>query len=401
MLQKLILSFGSALLLIGCSEATRKPDSAELDTLLGAAVESRQVPAVVAMVASREGRLYQGAVGLPIDAIFAIASMTKAVTSVAVMQLIEAGKVRLDEPVHTYLPELRALQVLDGGALRPPKSSPTVRHLLTHTSGFAYEFLNREIAEQVQSGKLASLDAGTDEFLRAPLVIDPGVRWEYGISTDWLGRLVETVTGQSLDAYFRSNVFEPLAMTETFFDVPSDKEARVALRYARQPNNSLAALPREPLRPVKFFSGGGGLYSTAADYLRFAQALLAGGELDGRRVLRTDTVLMMGQNQIGELTLPPVTTQNPQLVAPNTVQPGGLDAFGLGFALNRKPLASGRGAGTMSWAGVYNTFFWVDHEKGVCAVVLVQMLPFGDPGPIRLVEDFDRAVYRAYRGPLS
>lgn len=397
MIRKTLLSFASALLLIGCALETRQPDSTELDTLLRAAVESRKVPAVVAMVADGQGITYQGAVGLPMDAIFAIASMTKPVTAVAVMQLVEAGKVQLDEPADVYLPELSAVQVLMDGVLRPPKSRLTVRHLLTHTSGFAYEFLNREIADQVQSGNLVSLFSGTDEFLHAPLVADPGVRWEYGISTDWLGRLVETVTGRSLDACFRSSIFEPLGMKETFFNVPGDQEGRVALRYARQPDGSLSAMPREPLRPAKFFSGGGGLYSTAADYLKFARTLLTGGQLDGRRILRPETVAMMAQNHIGEMTLPPVATQNPQLVDANTVLPGGLDAFGLGFALNRKPLASGRGAGSMSWTGIYNTFFWVDQERDVCAVLLVQMLPFGDPGPMSLVEDFDRAVYQVYR----
>ena len=398
MIRKTALTIGFALL-AGCTQGTPKPDSTELelDTLLRTAVESRQAPAVVAMVATKEGIVYEGAVGLPMDAIFAIASMTKPVTSVAIMQLAEAGKVQLDEPAHTYVSELRAVQVLEGGVSRPPKSPPTVRHLLTHTSGFAYEFLNREIAGQVRSGKLASAFADTDEFLRAPLVFDPGVQWEYGISTDWLGRLVETVTGKSLDAYFRSNIFDPLGMTDTFFNVPGDKEGRVAPRYGRQPDGSLVAMPREPLRPAKFFSGGGGLYSTAADYLRFARALLAGGELDGRRILSAETVAVMARNQIRELTLPPITTLDPQFVAADIVLPGGLDAFGLGFALNRKPLASGRGAGTMSWVGAFNTFFWIDREKDVCAVLLVQMLPFGSPGLTRLVEDFDRTVYRAYR----
>jgi methyl acetate hydrolase len=397
MIRKTILSFASALLLIACAQATRKPDSTELDALLRAAVENRQVPAVVAMVGTREGVVYEASVGLPKDAIVAIASMTKPVTSVAVMQLVEAGKVRLDEPAHTYLPELRTVQVLERGVLRSPRSPPTVRQLLAHTSGFAYEFLDPEIAAQVRSGKLASLFAGTQEFLRAPLIFDPGVRWEYGISTDWLGELVETVTGESLEAYFRSKIFEPLGMTDTFFDVPADKAGRVALRYTRQPDGGLSAMPREPLRPSTFFSGGGGLYSTAGDYVRFARALLAGGQLDGRRILRTETVAMMARNHIGELTLRPITTQNPQLVAVNTVLPGSPDAFGLGFALNRTPLASGRGAGAGSWAGVFNTFFWIDYEKNVAAVLLVQMLPFGDRSATSLVEDFDRAVYRLYR----
>jgi CubicO group peptidase (beta-lactamase class C family) len=397
MLWKTIQPVACALLLMSCAQAEPKLDSTELDALLRAGVEGKKVPAVVAMVATRAGIVYEGAVGLPKDAIFAIASMTKPVTSVAVMQLVEAGKVQLDEPAQTYLPELRAVQVLDGGESRPPKSPPTVRHLLAHTSGFAYEFLNREIADQVRSGKVPSQFSGTDEFLRAPLVFDPGVRWEYGISTDWLGRLVETVSGRSLDAYFRSNIFEPLGMADSFFDVPGDKQGRLAPQYGRQSDGSLTPMPREPLRRAKFFSGGGGLYSTAADYLKFARAVLAGGQLDERRILRGETLALMGQNQIGSMTLPPVVTQNPALVAPDTVLPGGLDAFGLGFALNRVPLASGRGAGTMSWAGVFNTFFWIDPEKGVCAVLLAQMLPFGDRGPTTLVDDFDRAVYRVYR----
>jgi methyl acetate hydrolase len=397
MVRKTILLSVSVLPLIACAHGMRSPDSTELDTLLRAAVESGRVPAVVAMVGTREGVVYEGSFGLSKDAIVTIASMTKPVTSVGVMQLVEAGRVRLDEPAHTYLPELRTVQVLENGVLRSPRSPPTVRQLLNHTSGFAYEFLDPQIAAQVRTGKLTSLFAGTREFLRAPLIFDPGVRWEYGISTDWLGELVETVSGESLDAYFRSKIFEPLGMADTFFDVPSGKVDRVAPRYMRQPNGSLAAMPPDPPRPSPFFSGGGGLYSTAADYLRFARALLAGGQLDGRRILRSETVAMMAQNQIGELTLPAITTQNPQLVAANAVLPGGLDAFGLGFALNRNPLASGRGAGAMSWAGVFNTFFWLDREKDVAAVLLVQMLPFGDRAATTLVEDFDRAVYRTYR----
>lgn len=401
MIRKTIVSFGLTLLLTGCAQQAGELDSTALDAVLRAAVASRQVPAVVAMVGTPEGVVYEGSVEVPSDAIFAIASMTKPVTSVAVMQLVEAGKVRLDEPAHTYLPELRTVQVLEGGALRAPKSPPTVRHLLTHTAGFSYEFLNRDINDQVRAGKLVSVFAGTDEFLRAPLVVDPGVRWEYGISTDWLGKLVEGVSGQSLDAYFRSNIFEPLGMMETFFNVPADKESRLAQRYVRQPDGSLAAMPHEPLRPVKFFSGGGGLYSTAADYLRFARALLAGGQLDGRRILEAETVAIMGQNQIGELTLSPAISQNPQLVAPDAVLPGGLDAFGLGFALNRQAHASGRGAGTMSWMGVFNTFFWVDREKEICAVLLAQMLPFGDRGPATLVEEFGRALHGVQRAAAS
>jgi len=387
----------AAAILTACTPATRKPDTTELDGILRAAVDAKQTPAVVAMAATNDSVIYQGAVGVPMDAIFAIASMTKPVTSVAVMQLVEAGKVQLDEPVHTYLPELRTIQVLDGGALRAPKSPPTVRHLLSHMSGFAYEFFNPAIAEQVKAGKVASAFKPTDEFLRAPLVFDPGTRWEYGISTDWLGKLVEAVSGQTLDQYFRASIFEPLGMSETYFIVPPDKAGRLAPQYAKQPDGSFVVVPRETQPPPTFFSGGGGLYSTASDYLRFERALLAGGELDGRRILKAETVALMGQDQLGTVTMPPFATLNPQVVASNVALPGNVDGFGLGFALNRRPVEAGRGVGTMSWAGIFNTYFWIDREKGVCGVVLTQWLPFGSADATELVEDFARAVYRVAR----
>jgi CubicO group peptidase (beta-lactamase class C family) len=396
MVQKLVAALVCASLLIGCERAAPTADSTELDALLDDAVAANRTPGVVAMVATADGVVYERAVGLPADTVFAIASMTKPVTAVAVMQLVEAGKVGLDEPAHTYLPELAALQVLEGGVLRPPKSPPTVRQLLTHTSGFAYEIFNRDIADLVQSGTLATLFTNTGDFLAAPLVFDPGSRFEYGISVDWLGRLVEAVSGQSLDAYMRASIFEPLRMTDTYFNVPAEKQQRVAAQFARLPDGTLAALPSTP-PAVEFFSGGSGLYSTASDYSRFTRALLAGGELDGHRILQADTVAMVARNQLGELPLSPIATMDPQVVVAGLVMPGSIDAFGFGFALNRTPLASGRGAGTLSWAGLFNTYFWIDRDNGISAVLLTQALPFGDPGARKLVDDFDSAVYRVYR----
>jgi len=396
MIGRLLPSLVLTLLVVACGRPATTGSVTPFDTLLRTAVDDRRVPNVVAMVATRDGVVYRGAVGVPHDAIFAIASMTKPVTSVAVMQLVEAGRVALDEPAHTYLPELRRVQVLDGGKLRPPKSPPTVRQLLTHTSGFAYDLFNHEIAELVQTGRLVSIRTGTDEFLRAPLVFDPGTQWEYGIGTDWLGRLAERVSGQSLDVYFKTNIFDPLGLSDTVFAVPADKRARLAPLYMRQADGTLQVLPEPSAEAPKFLSGGGGLYSTAADYLRFSRALLAGGELDGRRILRSETVAMMGEHQIGELAVGEIEALDPRLVAPETVLPGGIDGFGLGFALNRRPLVSGRGANTMSWAGVYNTFFWIDRERGIAAVLLSQLLPFGDGGAALVAEDFDRLVYRTF-----
>lgn len=363
-----------------------------LDDVLRAAVEQRRVPYVVAMVATPDGVAYQGAFGADKDAIFAIASMTKPITSVAVMQLVEAGKVKLDEPAATYLPELAAVQVLDGQTLRAPKTPVTVRHLLTHTSGFAYEFLNKALLDYVAQKKVASVMAGGDGFLKAPLVLDPGQRWVYGINTDWLGRLVERVSGQTLDAYLRQRVFEPLGMNDTYFNVPQEKQARLLKHHHRLEDGRLEEDPPSPMAPVVFFSGGGGLYSTASDYLTFARALMAGGQAGKARILTAESVALMGRNQIGELERRSAPSLMPQLLK-DAPLPGRPDKFGYGFALNSSALEKGRGANTLSWAGIHNTFFWIDREKGLCAVLMTQMLPFLDDGPKAVMDDFERAVY--------
>ena len=370
--------------------------NAELDRLLRGAVEQKRVPGVVAMVAAGNGITYQGAFGFDRDAIFDIASMTKAITSVAVMQLVEAGRVKLDEPASTYLPALAKTQVLEGGKLRPPRRAITVRHLLTHTAGFSYEFMHRDLSQYVQAGKAPSIMSGGDGFLSAPLVADPGATWEYGINTDWLGKLVEEVSGQTLEAYFRQKIFEPLGMPDTHYNVPKEKQSRIAAIYLRAEDGTLTPRPSQPVAMLEHFPGGMGLRSTAADYLKFTRALLAGGELGGRRILKAATVDMMGKNQIGNLALRPFTSLAPQFARDKAEVPGGLDKFGLGFAINSRA-AGKRGAGTMAWAGIYNTFFWIDRQNKVCAVLMTQMSPGMDEGPRSLLMDFERAVYEGLR----
>jgi methyl acetate hydrolase len=376
-----------------CIQSAERPGPAELDDILTTAVKMKAVPGVVAIVATGNGIVYRRAVGFSEDTIFAIASMTKPVTSVAVMQLVETGKARLDEPAATYVPELAKVQVLDRGTLRAPKNPVTVRQLLSHTSGFGYEFMNRELANQVSKGNTPSMMAGGDAFLKAPLLFDPGTRYEYGIGIDWLGRLVERVSGLPLDEYFQKNIFAPLEMKDSFFRVPAAKQSRLAAVYQRKQDGSLEKLPASPFKPSSFLSGGGGLHSTAADYIRFARAIMAGGQLGGRRILKPESVALMGSNQIGELRLMPFSSLVPQLATDGAVLPGSLDKFGLGFAVNTSAVKNGRGTNTMSWAGIFNTFFWIDREKRVCAVLMSQMSPGLADGPAKLLEDFDRAVY--------
>jgi CubicO group peptidase (beta-lactamase class C family) len=391
-------AFLSALLGVACTSPAPRPEPTKpattgIDDVLRTAVENKKIPGAVAVVVTPEGVAYRAAFGMSPDAIVAIASMTKAITSLAVMQLVDAGKVKLDEPAATYLPELASLKVLDAGKLRPPKSPPTVRQLLAHTSGFVYEFTNRELADYLAKTKLPSVFVGGDGFMKAPLLFDPGARWEYGIGIDWLGRLVERVSGQTLEAYMRQAIFEPLGMADTSFNVPPDKQARRVPTFRRAEDGSLAASPPEPLPPVEFFSGGGGLYSTADDYAKFVRAILGGGQLGPVRVLSSASVDQMAQNQIGDLSLRLLPSLMPHLVNDKEPLPGRPDKFGLGFAMNTTPIEKGRGAGTLTWGGIFNTFFWIDREKKVGAVIVIQMLPFLEEGTAEVVESFDRAVY--------
>lgn len=380
-----------------------------IDQVLREAVDDKKIPGVVAMVATADQVSYQGASGkrdtiknisMTVDSIFRIASMTKPITSVAVMQLMENGRVKLDEPIATYLPELSQVQVLEefdastGKAkLRLPKTPPKVRQLLTHTSGFVYEFFDPQMQAYVASGAIPSMRQGDDGFLKAPLMFDPGSRWEYGISTDVLGRLVEKVSGQTLQEYFWQHIFQPLGMSDTFFDVPAEKQPRVVALHTRQEDGSFAEPPQQPFQPVRFYSGGGGLYSTASDYLKFERMLLGGGKLGDKRVLQSETVAQMSRNQIGDLALPEMRSLSPQFAKDPIRVPGSLDKFGLGFAINTKPVEGGRSAGSLAWAGIYNTFFWIDPPRKTCAVILMQILPFSDDAANSVVEHFERAVY--------
>lgn len=383
--------------------------ASQIDQVLREAVSQNKIPSIVAMVAVRGKVTYQGAYGkrdttknfpMTLDSIFRIASMTKPVTSVAVMQLVESGRVKLDEPAATYLPELAHVQVLEGfdagtgkARLRPPRTPPTVRQLLTHTSGFVYEIFDPHMQRYVASGAVPSMAQGDDGFLRAPLMFDPGTRWEYGISTDWLGKLVEKISGQTLATYFRQHIFQPLGMNDTFFNVPPNEQARVVGLEQRQPDGSLTELPPQPFTPVKFFSGGGGLYSTAGDYMKFERMLLSGGKAGHARILRPETIQQMSRNQIGDLNLVALRSLMPQTAKDPIRIPGSLDKFGLGFGINSQAVEGGRSAGSLAWGGIYNTYFWIDPARKTCAVLLMQILPFSDDAAYSVAEQFERAVY--------
>jgi methyl acetate hydrolase len=384
------------------------PDVIAIDSLLERAVAAGVAPGVVAVAANADGLLYEGAfgqsdvaAGLPmeIDALFRIASMTKAVTSVAVMQLVEQGRVELERPASEYVAELGEVQVMEGFGedgmpmLRAPARPITVRQLLTHTAGFGYEIWSADLVRYLEATGLPSIFADGDDFLAAPLLFDPGERWEYGINTDWLGVLVERVSGNPLDTYLREHILDPLGMPDTHFTLPEREQPRLATAHARLADGTLVEQPREPLPPATFLHGGDGLVSAARDYLRFLRMLLGGGELDGVRVLEAATVDRMGRNQIGELAAGTAGSVNAAISNDFDFFPGSVDRFGLGFLINTEPVPGGRSAGSLTWAGLYNCYYWIDRESGVTGLLLTQILPFGDARVLELLADFERAVY--------
>ncbi len=381
----------------------------QIDAVLRSAVERGEVPGVVAMAASDEGPIYQGAFGqrdvasgpaMTLDTVFRIASMTKAITSVAAMQLVEEGKLSLDAPAPDIgEPALNAPQVLEGfdaaGApiLRPAKRPITLKHLLTHTAGFTYEAWNANALRYAKATGTPSTQTGTRAALRLPLGFDPGDKWEYGINIDWVGRIVETRAGQPLDAVLRERIFAPLGMADTGFATSAAQRARQAHAHQRRPDGSLEpqALP-EPFTP-EFYAGGGGLHSTARDYLTFLEMLLHQGSLNGARILRPETVALMNQNHIGDLPAGILKSYVPERSNDVDFFPGARVRWGLGYMLNLEAGPNGRSAGTLSWAGLFNSYYWLDPARQIAGVILTQILPFADPQAVRLYGQFERGVY--------
>ena len=370
------------------------------------AIAANAIPGVVAMVGDRDGVRERFAAGhrgdgsaMSLDTVFQLASMTKAVVSVAAMQLVEAGKLSLDAPIGDLLPDLAAPQVIagfaeDGSAvLRAAKRPITLRHLLTHTSGLGYDFVQAEVARA--RGPAGPPEPGSWASIRSPLLFDPGDGWAYGVSTDWVGLAVEAASGQRLDAYIADHVTGPLGMTETGF-VPEDASAgRRAINMGRGEGGELAPFPINIGGGTSgaFISGGGGLWGTAADYMRFLRMLANGGALDGVRILAAGSVAEMGRNQIGTLRAGTMTTTMPALSLAVDWFPDMTPGWGLGFLINPETGPAGRPAGSLAWAGICNTFFWIDPVAGTCAVLMMQVLPFADPGALAVLEAFERAIY--------
>ncbi len=396
-----------------------------IDQLLQAAVTKKQISGGAALVACNGKLIHLATIGkqdaeagIPISAgtIYRIASMTKPITSVAAMMLVEEGKLSLNDPIAKYIPEFASVRVLKPDAKpdqsladlsTPASTAPTIRQLLTHTSGITYSFWDQPVLPKlyrdagISDGLIETPGTMADNVRRLaslPLKVEPGTAWEYGLNTDVLGRVVEVASGQSLDEFFHKRIFAPLNMRDTHFALPAEKKNRLAALYAPnddktirrisdQPQDTTSFIGRVrfsatyPLAGSQYHSGGAGLVSTIGDYARFLQMLANGGELDGRRLLRAETVKQMTSNQIGELS-------------PAFANHG--DKFGFGFGVvtpASKPVEVAT-VGSFSWGGVFYTYFIVDPDKQLIAIFMAQLFPWDH---MTLHDDFKRAVYAAFK----
>jgi methyl acetate hydrolase len=366
---------------------------------------ARGVPGVAVTAVFPDGEIVSAAAGvrdagsgaeMRPDSVVWIASMTKAITAAAAMQLVEQGKLSLDAPIAEVLPRLANPQVLEGfdakgqPKLRPARGAITLRHLLTHSSGFVYDLWNADIARYLEVTGKPGIISCANAALELPLVFDPGTAWDYGIGIDLAGKAIEAVGGKTLGAYLADNLFLPLGMRDTVFRIRDDQRGRLARIHVRSPEGVIATdleLPQSP----EFEMGGGGLYSTVGDYLRFCRMVLGRGELDGVRVLAQDTVGQMSRNAMAELRCRTLKSASPGSTCDVDFLAG--MQWGLSFLINPDALPTGRSAGSLAWAGLANSYYWIDPTRNVAGVYAAQLLPFFDAAAVELFGAFETEVY--------
>ena len=380
-------------------------DTGRIAGALKRAADSGEVPGIAAAAATKDGVIFEAGYGkrdlasgapMAADTVVWIASMTKAITCACAMQQIERGKLSLDAPIKSVLPELAEPKVLEGfdadgnPRTRPARGDITLRQLMTHTSGYAYDFWNADIMRYMEKSGTPGVISCANKALTLPLTRDPGVRWEYGVGIDWVGKAVEAVTGQRLGRYMKENIFDPLGMSDTAFKIGEAQRTRLAKIHARTPDGLVATdteIPQEP----EFEMGGGGLYGTVGDYLNFAQAILHSGAFNGARVLKAETVALMSQNAMGDLRVRAMKTAQPPISNDVDFLEG--MQWGLSFLINPEPLPTGRSAGSLAWAGLANSYYWIDPAKQVAGIIMTQILPFLDSKVLDLFDRFEKAIY--------
>jgi CubicO group peptidase (beta-lactamase class C family) len=383
---------------------------AQADKVLNDAVSRGDVPGVVAAATDAKGTTYEAGFGKRVlgepadmtpDTVVWIASMTKAITGAAAMQLVEQGKLALDAPAKSVVPGLAEPKVLEGfdaagkPKTRKAKRDITLRHLLTHTAGFGYDIWSPELGKYQEVMGVPGIISCQNVALTTPLLFDPGERWFYGINIDWAGKMVEAASGKKLGQYMAEHIFGPLGMTSTAFRISDGMRKRMAKIHHRGPDGKLTPdpaleLPQEP----EFEMGGGGLYSTAGDYLKFVRMMLNQGKSDkGQPVLKPGTVAEMSKNAMGDSRVCMLKTAAPPFSNDAEFFPGMDKRWGLTFMINNEKAPTGRSPGSLAWAGLANTYYWIDQSKGVGGVYATQVLPFADVKSLPLFYAFEKAVY--------
>lgn len=379
----------------------------DLDRVLKRAIDAGAAAGVVAAAASRENVFYMGAAGrrridedapMTTDTIFRIFSMTKAIAGVAAAKLVERGLLNLDAPVADILPEFAELPVLEGfegdtPILRAPRRQATVRQLATHTSGLVYEFWNADIQKYLAVTGRPGFLSGTKLGISYPLVFDPGERWDYGVGIDWLGLVIEKISGERLDVFCRDEIFAPLGMSDTGFECPAEKRSRLASVHRREEDGSLVPITLDPPSSPEVYGAGYGLYSTARDYTAFLMMLLNEGRANGVQILKPATVNYILENHIDDLEVVNLVSVNAAVTCDAEFFPGMIKKQSLLTMINMEPARGMRAAGSHCWAGALNTYFWFDPLNGIAGVVLMQTIPFCDPLCTDVLVDFEKAVY--------
>ncbi len=380
------------------------------DAILKAVVNSADgVPGVVAIATDRRGNIYDGAAGkrvlagptdMTVDSVFAIFSMTKAITATACLQLLEEGRLDLDAPARQYVPEIGKLQVIEGfdsagsPKFRPPRRDITTRMLLLHTAGLGYDFFNETYARLARQHGQPSVITASYASIRTPLLFDPGDDWEYGSNLDWAGQVVEGITGKRLAAVMTERILQPLGMEDTGFAMTASMASRLVTLHQRDDAGRLLPLPdfRLPQDP-EVQMGGHGLYSTAVDYAKFIRMWLNDGMSPGGRVLKAETIEMAERNGLGDRKIKKLPGVIPSLSHDAEFFPGMPKSWGLSFMINDEVAPTGRAAGALAWAGLANLYYWIDRQSGVGGLWATQIFPFADPASIGGYLDFETAVY--------
>lgn len=381
------------------------------DTILNCTVNAAGgAPGVVAMATDRKANFYEGAAGrrelgkdqpMTTDSVMAIFSTTKALTGTCVMQLVEEGKLRLDDAAKRYVPEIAEIQVLDGfdssgqPKTRAPKRDITVNDLMLHTAGFCYEFFSHDDLKYRNAKGIPTVVSSSFASIRTVLLHDPGERWTYGCNVDWLGRIVEQQRGKRLGEVMKERIFDQLGMVDIGFTMSESMKARRATIHDRAMDGKLTPLPDLVLpQPPEMDMGGHGLYASVGEYMKFIRMMLNDGAGPNGRVLKAETVAQMCQNGLGSLKSGGWTTSIPSLSNDGEFFPGLPKSWAYTFQVNEVPTPSGRPAGSLMWAGLANLFYWIDRRNGVGGFWGSQILPFQDVASYPGFVDFETAVYQ-------